>query len=375
MLRVRFQLLLTLILYVAFGIAFVIHASGTATSYFSYPTSTQISLTREAVKDPSITLCSEMPFSLDKMVQMGFDNSNKSCRRGRSYEDIDVFVMVCEVDKMMWPLINQLEGFPNNLSVLSVWESSKLPQQLLIRPESLASSQIKWHPIITNHNTCYKYTSEVLHDSPAIVKFGVTDPYENFNCSLFYQEINCNWLGYLGPLELMNMQVTDHVETPLLISENNDNLFQVRPNRICKQYFSCLRELVVTYTIRRSIDTPASPCSSSVTYSQRNCVEKCIVTKLSHQHDCAPPFIPLEDLQQCTIGELRNGSLAFESSEMATVKGECEQSCPRQCERTFLRVRPFYAEIGTQVSESLPCFIQPTELCNITLNYCTSLTT
>lgn len=344
----RLHMWFTLTLYLAFGMAFVIHSSGTASLYFSYPTSTQISLTREAVQDPSITVCSEMPFSLHKMVQLGFNNSDMSCRPGRLRENNTVIVMVCQVDEMMWPLVRQLEGLPSNLTVQRVWNDTKLPQQLLISQDSSISSQ-EWQSVITSHNTCYKYSNEVLHDSQGIVQFNVTDQYQNFNCSYFFPDTDCVWVHYLGLLKLVNIHVVAHGESPLLLSHDITNHWQVSPTRICKQYFSCLREVVISYTVRRLIDTPAAPCSSSSLYSQRNCVEECIITKLSHHHGCAPPYLPVDDLQQCTIGNLRNGSLVFESWDMAEVRGECKQSCPRQCERVFLKTRAFYAEIGVQV--------------------------
>ncbi|KAK3864652.1 hypothetical protein Pcinc_029689 [Petrolisthes cinctipes] len=320
---------------------------GTVTTFLRYPTSTLILLTHEAVPDPYITLCSEVPFSLHSLVQMGFNNSDESCKESRDRNDGDLVIMVCNLEEMINPLLEQLSGFSGNLSVQQVWDSARLPQHHLVTQYS-STIMNKWRPVLTDHNTCYKHINYAISLSEHILSLEMTDQYENFNCSYLFPTTVCKWMRYHGNLRAINLLVTPYGDTSRLVSQDLNHKWEIIPGKTCYQYSGCLRELIVSYTVRQLISTPTAPCTSTPGYSYRNCIEDCVLRTLFNERGCAPPYLPDTELIQCSVAKMRSGLMKVSRQDVITKEHKCYKVCPHQCDQTFLKIRPFYSDVGTQ---------------------------
>lgn len=251
----------------------------------------------------------------------------------------------------MNPLMEQLLGFSGNLSVQEVWHSTRLPQHLLVNSQDSLTSKNTWHPILTDHNTCYKHIKDVLSFSEHILYLEMTDQYENFNCSYLFPTTVCKWMWYLGNLRAIHLQVTPRGYFSRLVSQDLNHKWEVIPGKTCYQYSGCLRELIISYTVRRLISTPTAPCTSTPGYSYRNCIEDCVLRALFEERGCAPPYLSDTELAQCSVAEMRNGSMKVSRQDVITREDKCYKVCPRQCDQAFIKVRSFYSDVGTQVKE------------------------
>ncbi|XP_064096523.1 uncharacterized protein LOC135208350 [Macrobrachium nipponense] len=336
----------SVILNIIFWICFVIHAYSTASSYFSYPTSTKISLQRNPEDNPRITVCSKIPYSLSSMVELGFNYSESACKRLAVGKNASL-ALICEIDKVIDPWIKEFDGQSPETILSDIWNETKLPLSLLINDEDSQLRDNTWKPLMTDQNVCYQSTDMI---ASTLLEFQIESQYKNMNCSYLSPDMTCMWVSYHGTKMSASLMVTSTDYNPILILPDSPDLWAIDPGKNCYRHLPCLEGLDIEYTFRHLLDTPVDPCSSDPEYNQMDCIYTCMLTQLAREEGCVPPYLQDNSLPECTIQDFREGKMAFELQAMTEARDICREKCPTQCKRSFMSVTPYFVTSGKQGS-------------------------